>query len=135
MVEKRPVRVLGPNHDTFWEYCNKGDFRLQKCDTCERFEWPPTPMCPDCLGETFTWTSIKGTGKIMTYCTFERQYYPECPPPWHAILVELEEGPLFMSNPKDIPVEDIKRGTPVKAVFIDCEDASGQFKLPVFERA
>ena len=135
MAEKRPRRTLGPYHNTFWEYCGKEEFRLQKCNTCGRFEWPPTPMCPNCLGDEFTWTKISGQGKILTYCTFERQYYPECTPPWHAMLVQLDEGPLFMTNPKDIPVDDIKRGMPVKVTFIDCEDQTGQFKLPVFQKA
>ena len=34
MSERRPNRTLGPNHDTFWEYCDQEQFRLQKCDTC-----------------------------------------------------------------------------------------------------
>ena len=137
MAEKRPRRTLGPNHDTFWEYCNQGDFRLQKCDTCGKLQWPPTPMCNECLSDRFTWTPLSGRATINTYCVFERPYYPECPPPWEAMLVELEEGPLFMTNPQGFSVlePDIKRGTPVKLAFIDVEDQTGPFKLPVFGRA
>ena len=135
MAEKRPIRALGPHHSTFWDYCNKGEFRLQKCNDCSYYEWPPTPLCSNCLSENLTWELLSGQGKIKTYCIYERQYYPECPPPWYVVLVELDEGPWFISNPKDIPEEKIKLGTPVKVAFIDCEDESGQFKLPVFEEA
>ncbi len=135
MTERRPNRTLGPNHDTFWEYCDQEQFRLQKCDTCGKLQWPPTPMCADCLSEQFTWTEISGRGRINTYCTFERLYYPECLPPWDVVLVELDEGPLFMTDPKDISMDEVERGTPVKVAFLDCEDDAGPFKLPVFERA
>lgn len=135
MAERRPNRTLGPNHDTFWSYSNRGEFRLQKCDTCGKVQWPPTPMCNECLSDQFTWTEMSGRGTINTYCTFERPYYPECPPPWQAILVELEEGPLFMSNPSGFSVEGRTRGTPVKVTFLDCEDDAGEFKLHVFTLA
>ena len=92
MTERRPNRTLGPNHDTFWSYCNRGEFRLQKCNSCQKLQWPPTPMCDDCLSDSFTWTPMSGNAKINTYCTFERPYYKECPPPWEAMLVELNAG-------------------------------------------
>ncbi len=135
MAERRPNRTLGPDHDTFWSYCNLGEFRLQQCNTCSKVQWPPTPMCNECLSDQFTWTPMSGRATINTYCTFERPYYKECPPPWEAILVELEEGPLFMSNPRGFSVEGKPRGTAVKLAFLDCEDDAGPFKLPVFELA
>ena len=72
MAEKRPDRVLGPNHDTFWEYCDKKEFRLQKCDRCGAVQFPPSPACPGCLSLEMTWTSMKGTGTIVSHTT--------CPP-------------------------------------------------------
>ncbi len=135
MTERRPNRTLGPNHDTFWSYCNQAELRLQRCVSCGRIQWPPTPMCNECLSDEFIWDAMSGRGTINTYCTFERPYYAECPPPWEAILVELEEGPLMMSNPSGFSVEGMARGTPVRLAFIDCEDDAGPFKLPVFALA
>ena len=31
-AEKRPDRTLGLNHDTFWDWCGKGELRLQRID-------------------------------------------------------------------------------------------------------
>lgn len=135
MVEKRPPRTLGPFHDTFWEYCNKEEFRLQKCTDCGYMQYPPSPMCPECMSMTHTWEPIKGEGTIISHCTFHRQYFPECPPPWHVILVQLDEGPSFTQNPKDqgLPIEELKAGTRVKVAFLDAEDEAGEFKIPVWE--
>jgi hypothetical protein len=64
----------------------------------------------------------------------ERQPGELLPPPWDCILVELEEGPLFISNPRGFTSQDAYLHMPVRLCFLDCEDRWGPFKLPVFER-
>ena len=133
MVEKRPPRTLGPFHDTFWEYCNKEEFRLQKCNDCGHMQYPPSPMCTECMSNSHSWEKIKGEGTIISHCTFHRQYFPECPPPWHVILVQLDEGPAFTQNPKDqgVPIEELKAdpvvcgalGEHVLSHFLDAKQA------------
>jgi hypothetical protein len=66
--------------------------------------------------------------------TFEHRYYKELPVPWDSILVELEEGPLFISNPAGFSRADMAAGMPLRVAFLDCEDDFGQFRLPVFEQ-
>ena len=135
MAEKRPDRTLGPAHDDFWAYCNRGELRLQHCPRCDRRFWPPAPACDTCGSTEIAWKPMSGLGKVISYCTFESLYYHDCPPPWESILVELEEGPLFLSNPQGFGGEDIEADMPVRVTFLECEDAAGPFKLPVFERA
>ena len=31
MTEKRPNRTLGGNNDVFWNWCGKGELRIQRC--------------------------------------------------------------------------------------------------------
>ena len=137
MAERRPNRILGPYHDEFWGYCNKDELRLQKCNHCDYVSWPATAACLDCGTEgDFTWERFSGRGKIISWCAFEREYYPGILPlPWDTILVRLDEGPIFLSNPNGFSYSDIHSGMPVKVTFVDCEDEAGEFKLPVFERA
>ena len=79
---------------------------------------------------------MSGRGKVISWCSFERDYYAGALAlPWDTILIELTEGPLFISNPKDFSCQDIEPGMAVKLAFIDCEDQAGSFKLPVFEPA
>lgn len=137
MSEKRPNRMLGPIHDDFWAYCSNGELRLQKCKNCGYVSWPATDTCYDCGTKgQLTWERFSGRGTIVSWCTFEREYYRGILPiPWHTILVKLDEGPMFLSNPKGFGYDDIKKGMPVKLAFIDCVDKAGEFRLPVFERA
>jgi uncharacterized OB-fold protein len=136
MAEKRPDRMLGPGHDTFWQWCDKGELRLQRCDRCGHLSWPVCEACERCEGEAFSWAHMSGRAKLVSWCRFERDYYAGVLPlPWDTILVELEEGPLFLSNPKGFTTLDAVAGMPVTLAFIDCEDSAGAFKLPVFVKA
>ena len=135
MAEKRPDRTLGGNHDVFWEWCGKGELRVQRCETCGHQAWPARQRCEVCRGETFAWERLSGRGKVVSWTTFERDYYHGAMAmPYDTILVELEGGPLFLSNPHGFGWRDLTPDMPVKVTFIDAEDSAGVFRLPVFER-
>lgn len=136
MPERRPDRTLGAHHDTFWAWCAKGELRLQRCQQCGAMPWPVVPVCEVCGATDFTWEAMSGRGRIAAWTTFERDYYAGLLPiPWDTILVELEEGPLFMSNPSGFGWRDVHIGMPVTLAFIPCEDSAGSFSLPAFEKA
>jgi uncharacterized OB-fold protein len=135
-VEKRPDRTLGPGHDTFWDWCGKGELRLQSCRACGHIAWPVVKACEVCGGDAFDWRKMSGRGKVVSWCTFERDYYYGILPiPWDTIVVELDEGPYFVSNPSGFSWPDTKVGMPVSVSFKACEDKAGAYQLPVFERA
>lgn len=135
MAEQRPPRILGPEHDTFWAWCGKDELRLQRCQACDHLAWPVVRKCEACGARSFVWEPMSGRGKVVSWTTFERDYYRGMlPVPYDTILVELEEGPLFISNPKGFGREELSPGMPVKLVFIDAEDTAGPYRLPVFER-
>lgn len=131
----RPPRTLGPVHDRFWEYCAKGELRLQRCSDCQHITWPATEVCEACGSQLLTWEKMSGRGQLVSWCTFERDYYGGMlPMPWDTILVELEEDALFISNPDGFANDSAKPGMKVQLDFVDCEDKNGAFKLPVFRR-
>lgn len=135
MPQRRPNRTLGPGHDDFWAWCEKGELRLPKCDQCGHLAWPVVSACEQCGGERFTWQHMSGRGKIVSWCTFEYDYYRGAiPVPYDTILVELEEGAMFISNPAGLSANEIAFEMPVKVEFLACEDAAGAFQLPVFGR-
>jgi uncharacterized OB-fold protein len=136
VLQRRPNRTLGPGHDDFWVWCNKGELRLQHCARCGKISWPVVEACEYCGSAELRWEPMSGRGKVVSWCTFERDYYNGVLPiPWNTILVELDEGVLFLSNPQDFTWKDIEPNMPVKLAFVDCEDSAGPFKLPVFARA
>jgi uncharacterized protein len=126
---------MGPGHDEFWAYCGDGELRIQRCDSCRHFSWPPVDSCERCGHRQLTWERLSGGGSVVSWCTFERPYYAELDVPWDTILVELDEGPLFISNPSGFTNDEVVPRMPVRVAFVDCEDAAGPFRLAVFEKA
>jgi len=135
LPQPRPARTLRNEADhRFWRSCEERELCLPQCDSCGKFEWPPTPECGACGGGTFSWKRLSGLGCVRSFCTFERAYYRECPTPWTVLLVELDEGPLFIGNPKGIADEELREGLRVRLAWLRCRDVHGEFNLPVFER-
>jgi uncharacterized OB-fold protein len=134
MPETRPNRSLRAVDRAFWDWCGKGELRLQRC-TCGELAWPPVEACEACGGTALEWTPMSGEGRLVSWCSFERDYYAgRFPLPWDTIVVELAEGPLFLSNPLGFSVAEAQAGMPLRLAFIDCADDAGAFRLPVFER-
>ena len=136
MLQKRPDRTLGPGHDEFWAGCARGELRLQRCGCCCGLSWPVVSACEHCDGTQLTWERMSGRGKVVSWCSFDHDYYRGLlPVPYDTILVELAEGPLFISNPSGFGVADFAFEMPVVLTFVDGEDSAGSFKLPVFAKA
>ena len=134
MAQARPIRRLSVFDIPFWEHAKKHEFRLQQCSNCGKWRWPPAASCDSCLSEDYSWNMLSGEGKVKSWITFHRPYFPECPPPHHVVTVELKEGPFFVSNPVGFPVEELKLDLPVKVTWLEAEDSSGEFSLPVFTK-
>lgn len=133
MAEKRPDRTIGRNHDTFWEWCGKHELRLQRCTACSHLAWPVVHNCEACGSADFTWDRMSGRGTVVSWSTFHQDYYRgTLPVPYDTILVELAEGPLFLSNPHGFDCRSLSPGMPVHVAFIAAEDSAGPFQLPVF---
>ena len=135
MATARPVRVMDPYAEEFWSYTQEKELRLQRCAECSEWRWPAAAVCPACLSEEYQWAQVSGTGKLLTWVTFERQYFPEYPPPHTAVMVELDEGPLFISTPVDVQDEALSDGMPMVLDWADAEDRHGEYNLPVFRPA
>jgi uncharacterized OB-fold protein len=136
MAQTRPNRTLGPSHDDFWAGCAEGELRIQRCASCDKHSWPAVAECEHCGSNDLAFEAMSGKGKVVSWCSFVQDYYRGMMPvPYDTIMVELAEGPIFMSNPADFSYEDIAFNMPVEVTFIDAEDSVGAFKLPVFRKA
>lgn len=133
---KRPDRYLGPGNAEFWDWCARGELRLQTCGKCGHITWPVAPECERCGSADLDWRKMSGAATLVSWCTFERDYYGGALPlPWETIMVELAEGPLFISNPVGFGWRECRLGMPLRLEFLGCEDRAGPFSLPVFAPA
>ena len=130
---RKPLPRITPDNRPFWEAARRHELRLQRCDACGRFRYPPGPMCPDCLSERFEWRRVSGRGTISSWVVFHRVYFPAFADdaPYAVVQVELEEGPRLISNLVSSPGEKINIGMPVEVVF---DDVTPELSLPRFRR-
>lgn len=90
--------VISMYDEPMWASIRAERMELQQCASCKRFRYPPGPNCPYCLSLDYEWKPVSGRGKIMSWVVFHRQYFDNYKPPYNVVAVQLEEGPIIMSN-------------------------------------
>ena len=75
---------------------------------------------------------MAGRGKVLSWTTFHRSYFPEYPAPHTVMVLELNEGPLFVAYPVGMVPEDLREGLELSLSWTDGQDEFGEYNLPVF---
>lgn len=129
---------LAPDEDTkaFWDYCNRGELRIQRCKACGKFRQPPIPGCPRCGSRDFEWVKSSGTGLVYTFSLIYHPVLPVLAPhvPYNVVVVELPDvgNVRMVSNLLDTPFEQIMIGMPVELAW---ERINAEVNLPRFRPA
>lgn len=84
--------------EPMWASIDRHQWSLQKCVSCDTFRYPPAPICHNCLSLESAWTPLSGLGRIISWVVFHKQYFEDYPAPYNVVAVQLEEGPLVISN-------------------------------------
>jgi uncharacterized OB-fold protein len=73
-----------------------------------------------------------GKGKLYTYAIYHQAYHKgfESEVPYVTAVIELDEGPHFLSNIIGCEPDEIKCDMPVEVVW---EDITREFSLPKFK--
>ena len=116
---QKPLPRPSEQSRAFWQACREDHFILQRCSRCHSFWFPPSPLCPECLSEDWAWEQASGRGSIFSYVVMHRVYHPgfASDVPYLLAVVELEEGPRFLSNIVGCENKDPRVGLPVEVVF------------------
>jgi uncharacterized OB-fold protein len=101
-MPKRFVPEPTPETRPFWEGCQAGELRVQRCAACSHTYFPPRPFCPKCANREVAWVKASGKGKLYSYVIHHRPM-PGFTPPYSIAVVELDEGPRMMTNIVDCP--------------------------------
>ncbi len=116
----------------FWEACARQEFVLQHCVACGVIRFHPRTLCPACFSAETAFVRASGRGEVYTFTvTWQNQS-----PAWRERLpyvlawVQLEEGPLVLSNVVDCKPEAVCIGLKVEVVF---EDAGEGLAVPRFK--
>jgi hypothetical protein len=124
MPEVTPVNAI------FWEGTALGELRLRRCQACDhRFRFVSS-WCPVCWSADLDWVRASGLGKVSAMTVVHMAPYESVAErvPYVLALIELDEGPVMMSNVIDLPYDQVEIGMPVEVTF----ENRGELKLPQF---
>lgn len=96
MGKTQPVMAL--TDLPLWQSIKDGALALEFCDSCGTCRYPPAPVCHNCLSFESEWRPVAGTGTIVSWVVFHRKYFDDFPPPYNAVSVRLDEGPIIVTN-------------------------------------
>ncbi|HEY7168192.1 MAG TPA: Zn-ribbon domain-containing OB-fold protein [Candidatus Binatia bacterium] len=132
---RKPLPELTPVNQPFWDGARAGKLMMQKCKDCGTWIFCPRPVCGDCASENLAWVQLSGKGKIFSFTVIRevvgqalRGFAPDIP--YITAWIDLDEGPRFCSNIIETPIENVRIGMPVEAVFPDSDDG---ITLPKFK--
>lgn len=128
----REIPQPTPESQPFWDGAVHGELRIQRCNQCEQFWFPPSNRCQRCWSEDVTWRAVSGHAELYTFTVFRRAYSPSLKEqlPYVVGIVELEEGPRLVTNIVGCEPEEVRVGMPLRVVFRDIGDG---FALHGFE--
>lgn len=118
-----PTKAPRPTPETqpFWDAAADGRIELARCDNCGLLPWYPRSICPNCQSQSRTWEQLSGRGTVYSYSVTRagggrawREHLP-----FVVAYVQLDEGPIIMTNIVDCDPETVRIDMPVKAVFDD----------------
>ena len=124
-----------PDEDTlvFWEGCRRGRLLIQQCKDCQRFRFPASPLCPQCLGAHSTWRDDPGVGEVLTFCVYHSELAGQAwkaDLPYVVAVIRLQySGVKIVSRLVCNDPAMARIGLGVQVVF---EDVSEHVTLPQF---
>ena len=113
----------------FWQGCQSGELRYQRCAACGLANFPPTENCRQCLSAELAWKQSSGRGEIYTWTVVHRPVTAEFEPPYAPAIVTLDEGYQMLTNVVGVPPDDLAIGMRVHVQF---HAVGGEVTLPYF---
>jgi uncharacterized OB-fold protein len=132
-IYDRPLPIITTTDKGFWEGAKRHELMIYKCANCGAYYNPPT-NCVACYNPQMTWVKASGKGKIYTFIVYHMPYHPKWKDhiPYNVAWIQLDEGPLMMTNIVGCKNEELFIGMPVEVVFDDVDD---EITLPRFRPA
>jgi uncharacterized OB-fold protein len=127
-----PLPEINDWNRPFFESGFENKLKLQKCQMCSEIIYYPRSACPVCLSTEYKWIELSGRGKVYSYSIVWKPGHPAFDSFTPIILaaIELEEGPMMISNVINCAVDAIHINMPVVATYVQINST---ISLPKFQ--
>ncbi|MCS6891917.1 MAG: OB-fold domain-containing protein [Rhodovarius sp.] len=114
----------------FWQAARERRFILPRCRDSGRCFFPPAPVSPFTGRPHVEWVEAAGEGSLWSFVVFHQTYFDDFPPPYAVVMVELDEGPMFLANLRGADPSELSIGQRMRIVF---DEERNGIVLPQFE--
>jgi uncharacterized protein len=120
---------LSDDNEFFWTSGEDGALRILRCNDCQSFIHPPSPICPRCLSRSLAPEKVSGRGKVETFSVNYQQWIPGSDP-YIIAWVSIDEQPdvRLTTNLVGTEPDDLFVGMEVAVEFEHLDDVY----LPLF---
>ncbi|TQC44546.1 Zn-ribbon domain-containing OB-fold protein [Rhodococcus sp. WS4] len=117
---RKPLPEVNSVNKIYWDAAADHVLKVQQCPNCDRYQYPAVVLCPGCSSE-MGWVTASGRGTLHTFTIIRLVFHPafEREVPYNVSVVELEEGPLMITNVVGIDDDELEIGMPLRVVFDD----------------
>lgn len=135
LAQGLPIPVAEPDglSAPYWEGLRRGSLMVQRCASCQTWQFGPEWLCHCCHAFDPGWMEIEARGVIYSW---ERVWHPSHPAlkrqgPYVAVLVELPHAGhvRMVGNLLGDPMQDVRIGADVDGVFEHHSAASPPYSL------
>ena len=101
-------------------------YRLEaaRCTTCSAIAFPARLVCAACGGRSFEPTTLRPTGKVVTYTVIHvaaTAFKQDVP--YVLAVLDLDDGARFTCQVADVDPKDLRVGMPVRLEFRRIQEA------------
>ena len=109
----------------FWDGLQNRQFHIQQCGACGHFQFPPSPVCIECLSDDVKWVPCSGRAKLWSRVKFHKNYLePYSDVPYDVILAKLEEGPIVTGRVDEEYSGQMTFDTPLRLDYVATKDGT-----------
>jgi hypothetical protein len=108
--------------EQLYKCMNQGKLMGGKCKKCGKIHFPPRPLCDECFSKEFEWVEMPMKGKLLTYTVIHiapAQFQTMAP--YAMGIVEVENGLKISGMIKEVALDHLKIGMPLKLAFEACQ--------------
>jgi len=123
MTATKPLPDIDrPLSAPFWAALRNRRICVQRCTDCGNTRYPAVPLCPTCLARNSEWVDLPREGEIWSYVVYRRGLAPAFADevPYAVGVVEVAGLPFITRI--DGPLDTIRVGGQVQAVFTDVSE-------------
>ena len=82
----------------FWHAAEQRIFLLQRCNACQRHQFPPSGICRHCSATDLAMAPSAGLGELYSVTTVHMTFTPNMATPYSVGIVKLDEGAQLIAR-------------------------------------